>query len=51
MKPTKYAMSLYRDVEGDAKRFISKMMDNGKKFNYAEKQYYAVKKTTYNRYA
>lgn len=51
MKPTKQALKTYQEVNGEAKAFITKMMNSGKTFVYAEKLYYAVKKTTYNRYA
>lgn len=51
MKPTKQALKTYQEVNGEIKDFIKKMMSDGKSFAYAEKLYYAVKKTTYNRYA
>lgn len=51
MKPTKYAIALYCETKGDARKFIDEMMRIGKTFAYAEKQYYACKKLSYNRYA
>lgn len=51
MKPTKQALKTYAEVNGEIKDFIKKMINDGKSFAYAEKLYYAVKKTTYNRYA
>lgn len=51
MKPTKYGIDLYCEVKGDARKFIDEMMRTGKTFTYAEKQYYACKKLSYNRYA
>lgn len=51
MKPTKYAIAIYCEAKGDAHKFIDSMMKTGKTFAYAEKQYYACKKLSYNRYA
>lgn len=50
-KPAKYAVDVYNEVNGDIKRFISKVMQMGKSFQVAERQYYLAHKNSYNRYA
>lgn len=51
MKPAKYAIAVYCEVKGDVRKFIDELMRMGKSFELAEKQYYACKKLSYNRYA
>lgn len=50
-KPAKYAVDVYSEVNGDIKKFISKLMSMGKSFELAERQYYLAHKCSYNRYA
>lgn len=49
IKPTKDAIAMYCEANGDAHKFIDAMMKIGKTFAYAEKQYYACKKLSYKR--
>ncbi|HDW9027143.1 TPA: hypothetical protein RNA82_004462 [Escherichia coli] len=52
MKPAKYAEKVFSDVKGDLKKFMDVLMkEMGKPFHVAERQYYACKKNSYNRYA
>ena len=51
MKAAKYALNVYAMVGGDIGKFIKELMGMGKSFEIAEKQYYACKKLSYNRYA
>lgn len=52
MKPAKYAEKVFAAVGGDMKKFMDVLIkEMGKPFHVAERQYYACKATTYNRYA
>ena len=51
MKPAQYAMTLYLEVNGDITEFFKLMQKRGKSFAVTERQFYACRKNTYNRYA
>lgn len=51
MKPSKYAMKLYIKVNGDITKFFKEMQELGKSFSISERQYYARRANSYNRYA
>lgn len=51
MKPAQYAMTLYLEVNGDITEFFKLMQQRGKSFAVTERQFYACRKNTYNRYA
>ncbi|EMV5396199.1 hypothetical protein AACM06_004471 [Escherichia coli] len=51
-QPAKYAERVYAEVKGDMKKFMDVLIkDMGKSFQLAERQYYACRNNSYNRYA
>lgn len=52
MRPAKYAEKVFVEVKGDMKKFMDVLIkEMGKPFHIAERQYYACKANSYNRYA
>ncbi len=52
MRPAKYAEKVFVEVKGDMKKFMDVLIkEMGKPFYIAERQYYACKANSYNRYA